>query len=72
LRGEPDFAAIGAWNAAGVYQKAIALMGAADRWRGVRGFPARSTRRQLVQSSFFACQYVAGSNRRRARVSFRR
>jgi membrane-bound lytic murein transglycosylase B len=25
--GEPNFAAIQAWNAAGVYQKAIALMG---------------------------------------------
>ena len=25
--GEPNFAAIEAWNAAGVYQKAIALMG---------------------------------------------
>ena len=31
--GEPNFAAIQAWNAAGVYQKAIALMGKPDRRR---------------------------------------
>ena len=36
--GEPNFAAIEAWNAAQVYQKAIADHGPADRWRRVRGF----------------------------------
>ena len=35
--GEPNFAAIEEWNAAQVYQKAIALDGPADRRRGVRG-----------------------------------
>ena len=36
--GEPNFAAIQAWNAAGVYQKAIALMGRQIDG-GERGFP---------------------------------
>ena len=37
--GEPNFAAIQAWNAAGVYQKAIALMGRQIDGGPSRGFP---------------------------------
>ena len=35
--GEPNFAAIQAWNAAGVYQKAIALMGRRSTAAASRG-----------------------------------
>ena len=44
--GEPNFAAIQAWNAAGVYQKAIALMG-----RQIDGGGSRGATRFVVPSS---------------------
>ena len=50
--GEPNFAAIQAWNAAGVYQKAIALMGKQIDGGGVRG---RRTLASTVVSASCPC-----------------
>ena len=44
--GEPNFAAIQAWNAAGVYQKAIALMGSQIDGGGEYGAALSSLRTQ--------------------------
>src|SRR6059036_702654 len=58
--GEPNFAAIEAWNAAGVYQKAIALMGrqidqdggaAAARLRAPQGVTGLSVRKLLLSGT---------------------